>query len=514
MSEKLVGKELVGKELVDSVIPDEIRKFLYDDRYMAIGDNFFKATAKLSHDKFTGDNKYSLHFMLIKKETIIGATGKANAPKEILKGFSFDYAEPYPCNLQDKYEFIKDEISWNSYNYPPWKTIEVSTGKELIDKCRTTLQLYKHIYEDSLMLGLDYATVEFMKPLQSLPAQVLYSQENITGKSTLLLHKLFTYGKNGAIIDRNTFADKFNGMTVGKNFIGIDEGKLQGQEGVDKIKNLITSPTIPYRAMRQEAREVSNFGKYYIATNDPYFGKIDKEDTRFWVINPKKIKYEFDPEFEHKLKQEMPYWLGFLRYRWDHRHDENVSGIMKMNTPEKIDRLWFPFKSYKTDMFTHIVIKNMPMSASNFIDGMIEWFDTLNKVLIEQNIITEKITSIKSNAMMIKKGVFAKNFDMTNVVIKKVLEKDLNITPLMDENGKKKQVRFINYISALDIDGKFNSEALKKTENRDEVFIIDYFRLKSIRDGEDRVDGDVEDAPDEATEEDVLKMKVDEPLPF
>lgn len=463
------------KEFLDNLIPPPLFDYLKNKRYMSIGHVIHQATAKPYGDG------YMLDFIKVPKEFLkeinkVPKKGDGGFVQDIYVNYNYDTDLPMPWNLQEDFQFVVKGTIWNSYNYPPNKHKEVSTEDELRKRCPATLQLFEHIYRDDLMLGLDYATVEFMNPTQKLPAQILFSVENKTAKSTILNQRKFLYGSNGEVIDSTTFDDKFNEIIVGKNFIGIDEGKLKDEMAMEKIKMRITSPTIPYRAMRESARNVPNFGKWFIATNKENFGNISDEDSRFWMIQCYKLDVEYDPKFDSKLMAEVPYWIGFLKYRWEHRLDAEVAGLMKMESPKSKDRLWFSEDHYTTDILRKVKRFNKSPRCKEFLDELIDWFQNYNNKMEANNLPTIKF--VEGTASLFRDNLPRLNKLISATDIKRMLEIELGFNVEM-KDGVILQLTFVNRF----YEDQFSSKA--HTDRKRNVFKIYYSDIVKIRDGED-----------------------------
>lgn len=465
------------KEFIDGLIPKPLLPYLKNKRYMSIAHIIHQATAKPYGDG------YMLDFIKVPKEFLKeiykkGKSGDGGFVQDIYTGFNYDTDLPIPWNLQEGFPFVIKGTIWNSYNYPPNKHAEVTTDAELEAKCPATMQLFRHIYRDDLELGLDYATVEFMNPQQKLPVQVLFSVENKTAKSTILNQRKLLYGSNGAIIDSSTFDDKFNEIVVGKNFIGIDEGKLKNDMAMEKIKMRVTSSTIPYRAMRESAREVPNFGKWFIATNKENFGNITEEDSRFWMIQCYKIEAGYNPNFDDELMHEIPYWIGFLKYRWDNRFSKEVSGLVKMSNPKSKDRLWFEEDQYTTDVLRRVKRFNKSPRCKEFLDELIEWFQNFNNKLEASG--QGQISYVEGTSSLFKEGLKNLNKLISATDIKRMMEVELGFKVQM-KDGNISNVTFVNRFHTNALEGKAN------TERRRNVFKIHYADIVKIRDGEDIV---------------------------
>lgn len=458
------------EELINKHLPSALSEHLKAGRYMSIGHLIYKATVKLAGLRNVSDGKreYFIDFVEVPKEFVKDVTGDKGFVEDIYRMYNCDYEYPIPCNVREDYEFIIDGVIWNSYSRPIHDGKVVKDDADLEKKCPTTLTLLRHIYGDSLMLAIDYMTVEFMNPTQPLPVQVLFSRENNTGKTTILNHKRMIYGRNATIIDSGTFDEKFNAPVVGKNFVGIDEGKLNGEASVEKLKAMVTNPTVQYRAMRKSAVEVPNFGKWAIATNKFNWAKLDKEDSRFWVIKVPVIQQKYDPNFESKLEDEIPHWVYFLQQRWEQKTGMGT-GMFKMSTPKKLSRLWFLEKQYSTQALEDTKRASRSLDAKAFLDEVIDWFETRNTALPTD----DKFRQCHVIPKLLRDNLPFLPIRITTPVIKNILEHDLSLKPIMNKNGTGlANFRFTNY---------FNEQLPKKQSTG--VYLLNYDDLVFMRDG-------------------------------
>lgn len=455
---------------------------------MSIGDSIYEVSIKLSELSTTPgeDHTYEMEFRPVGvnfvKTVCYGSEKgmtKVKVEKLLFTKYNFSAEYPIPCNLQEEFQFRVKDVIWNSYNYPVWNHIEPKSNEDVENNCKTTLKLYRHIYGVQFDIALDCATVEFMFPTYPLPAQILYSRANKTAKSTLLFYKKAIYGSNATVIDNNTFGDKFNAPLAGKVFIGIDEGDLKGNGKIDKIKNMITAPSIQLRAMHQAAVEIPNYSKWAVATNNEMFAQIDQEDSRFWVIEVPRLKDEFDPKFKNKLNAEIPHWLGFLKKRWDDRFLSGGNGLLKMQNPTPKDRLWLTEDQYSTEALRLLKLRSIKIPAKNLLDALIEWFDKFNDLRTYTNSHTgaksDKIYKIYANCAQIKAGLFERDNFMSTTVIRNAIERDLNI------KCQKKSKNYPNYMGDTLVSDQLDGV---KYGSRTNYYELDYFYLVEMSTGD------------------------------
>ncbi|WHT40365.1 DUF5906 domain-containing protein [Myroides sp. mNGS23_01] len=130
-------------------------------------------------------------------------------------------------------------------------------------------------------------------PEQILPIIVLVSRNRETGKTTFLNWIKEIFDKNAVFIKANAFTEKFNSEMDSKLLLLIEEVKSDNKDIVEAIKYISTAmyQSIEYKG--QEKIEQKSFLKIIMTSNHEHnFLKIDKEETRFWVIKVPVIKKE------------------------------------------------------------------------------------------------------------------------------------------------------------------------------------------------------------------------------
>ncbi len=118
-----------------------------------------------------------------------------------------------------------------------------------------------------------------------LTAVLMQSIEQGTGKGSLGLCIGEMYGENYALIDDSQLSSQYNGWSVNKQFILGDEisGKDKRNEA-DKIKGLITRPSIPIRKMRTDTYFIDDCINYFFTSNHPDPLNLEPTDRR-WLVH-------------------------------------------------------------------------------------------------------------------------------------------------------------------------------------------------------------------------------------
>lgn len=226
----------------------------------------------------------------------------------------------------------------------------------------TIRKLMQHIFGEQYEVGLDYYSLILTTPWQLLPILVLVSEEQGTGKSTLLQFNSMLIGANAVTMNVAQYYQQFNAVYAAKILIGVDETVFGDHSIKERIKQDSTAPTIQLRRMHTEHHTLPFFGKFILCTNRAKdFARLDKEDVRFWVRNVQPLQ-EYDPDFCTKLQQEVPAFAHFLFHR-------------QLSVPEPLSRMWFSPEQLKTDALTAIVEN----SISDCAKDITIWSESVNR---------------------------------------------------------------------------------------------------------------------------------------
>lgn len=226
----------------------------------------------------------------------------------------------------------------------------------------TIRKLFEHIFGEQLELGFDYYSLILTKPKQLLPILVLVSEEQGTGKSTLLQFNGMLIGANAVILNVSQYSQQFNGVYAAKLIIGIDETVFAENFIKERLKQDSTQTSIQLRKMHSEHQTLPFYGKFILCTNrEKDFAKLEKEDMRFWVRKVCKIE-QFDAEFNSKLKEEVPAFAYFLLNR-------------QLSVPTPLSRMWFSPEQLKTDAL-EVVVAN---SISDCAKDITIWAESVNR---------------------------------------------------------------------------------------------------------------------------------------
>jgi len=267
-------------------------------------------------------------------------------------------------NVPDNTSNYKTEFSeegnnyFNLYTKPKYFPV---TGS-----IETTKLFLTHIFRDKLEFILDYLKILYEQPVQKLPVICLISKEQETGKTTFLRWLCTIFDGNGIILGNEDFSNKFNSHYVGKLVIGIDESFIDRNLIKEKIKRMVTDPSINMEAKGRDQVKVDFNGKFILLSNkETNFIQMEDEDNRFFVCKVPVIENK-DPDIETKLENEIPAFLHYLQQR-------KLFHLRKT-------RLWFEPKDYETAALKKIVMntrskveKEMIFWMESIFDHEVEW---------------------------------------------------------------------------------------------------------------------------------------------
>jgi len=225
----------------------------------------------------------------------------------------------------------------------------------------TINHLFQHIFGEQKNLGIAYVQMGLIQPKHKLPVLCLVSKLNGTGKTTFInfMNRIF-YG-NSIIIGNDDIKSDFNMIYATKQWIMIDESKLEGHQITSRIKKMATQEDINLNEKFIGRHTIPFHGKIIILSNDERgFIEINKSDLRYWVVKVPEITV-FDPNYLEKLEKEIPAFLYYLK---------NTELIY----PEKKSRLWFDVKDLNTQALEEVKEYNKSPIYHQVIDKIEAWF--------------------------------------------------------------------------------------------------------------------------------------------
>jgi hypothetical protein len=227
----------------------------------------------------------------------------------------------------------------------------------------------KHIFGEQIELGLDYLQLLYMKPTQILPVLCLVSRERVTGKTTFLKWLKYVFESNLTYVTNHDFSSQFNSDWANKLLICADEVLLKTKEITERIKFLSTTDTIKIEPKGRDKIEGEHFGKFIMCSNnETTFLKVDKEETRFWIVKVPENENE-DSLLLEKLRQEIPSFLYFLLNR-------------KLSVPKSLTRMWFSPEQIRTTALLRVMYSSEEEMEFPIIDALHELIQVIPDEII------------------------------------------------------------------------------------------------------------------------------------
>lgn len=224
--------------------------------------------------------------------------------------------------------------------------------------------LENNLLGDIFTIVLDYLCVLFQRPTQKLPALILVSKANGTGKTTFLNWLRVLLGTNMTIVGNDQIRSRFNSTYINSLVVGVDESFLERDKRIEKerIKQLITALESFSESKGIDATKIPSHVKFIFCSNDEErVIYVEKEETRWLIVTiPELRATNTDPDMKKKLIDEAPAFLYLL--------------LNREIFHKKEDRLWFASKHLKTDAFNRLVKNTRPPKETLIRDVIVEAF--------------------------------------------------------------------------------------------------------------------------------------------
>ena len=218
----------------------------------------------------------------------------------------------------------------------------------------TIRKFLAHIFGEQFEYGMDYIELLYISPTQKLPALLLLSEENRTGKTTFVNLLTAIFGKNAVVLANEDINSRYNAHYATGLIAAIDEASIQCRADIDKIKSLITSESLMVEPKGFDRFPITNNLHVLFCSNDTHAALlIDRHDRRHWVRDVP-VPPDRDPELLVKMIEEIPAFLNFL-----------------VNRPLSIqneDRLYFKPERLATDALRRIIANTEARLHGNEMD--------------------------------------------------------------------------------------------------------------------------------------------------
>ncbi|MBU2901563.1 primase-helicase family protein [Maribacter dokdonensis] len=236
---------------------------------------------------------------------------------------------------------------------------------------KLTSQFLKHFFGEQYELGLDYLTLLWQRPTQTLPILCLVSTERNTGKSTFLNWLKMVFQSNMTINNNEDFRSRFNADWAAKLIIAVDEVLLDKREDSERIKNLSTAKSYKSESKGKDRVEIPFYGKFILCSNnEENFIYVDNEEIRYWVRKvPKLPKNGDNPDMLDALKKELPHFIHLLTNR-------------EIST-KKTTRIWFTREQINTAALDKLVKSNKTFIHKELEQILLDEFDLFDKDVLK-----------------------------------------------------------------------------------------------------------------------------------
>ena len=374
------------------------KKSVLFPEYFRVGDHFYQTIIS-----YNGDEPY-LKRVTLKKSTLVDMKGREfvdNIP-------SYNDCIVWPSHLD--YQPVISKPGHGTYvNMYHRLNVQPKQGR-----IETWEKLVNHIGGIQSEMLWDYIQLLYTKPTQILPVLCLVSSENGTGKTTFANALSYLFGQNVGFYGESELDSQFSTWIL--SLVAVFEEISDTAKSLNKIKGFSTARNATVNAKYQPLMHVTPFVKIVIlSNNEESVIKATEHDIRYWVIKvPLLSDAEYDPEFEHKLREEAPAVLHYLQSR-------------KLSTEEK-SRMWFAPELLQTSALREIIEE----SRSNIIKEL-------------EAFIEEKVADIGSfyATPTVLRSVLSSKYDIYEIskALKKMgykQEKQMRFTDLwgVQKNGK------------------------------------------------------------------------------
>jgi hypothetical protein len=169
---------------------------------------------------------------------------------------------------------------------------------------------------------LNYLAHLYQKPEEKPGIMVALMSPQGCGKGVFMQILSKIWGRTTLMInDMEAITGRFNLCLERKLIICMDEAMyVNDSAGQEKLKNLITEPTINVEAKHQMPRTVNSLHRFFLATNHEHFLKTSKDDRRLFAIPISDFRQNDHAYFDNLIDiientQELNGFVNFLKNR-------------------------------------------------------------------------------------------------------------------------------------------------------------------------------------------------------
>ncbi len=283
----------------------------------------------------------------------------------------------------------------------------------------------ENLQGDMFTMISDYLTILVQRPVQKLPALLLLSKENGTGKTFFLNWLRMLLGANVVIVGNDQIKSRFNSTYANKLVVAVDEGFLEVDKRSEKerMKMMATAVEMFVESKGKDAVKMDSHCKLIFSSNDEErVMHIDQTETRWLAIKVPVIEEEDrDNDLLTKLIKEAPAFMYLL--------------LNRSVFHARVDRMWFASKLFNNEALRKIVESTLPRK-----------FKLIEEVIAEAFVMDDHSATIYVSNMELTLAV--------NIVAKYKLEPSDVKECLISRNIEKSNPRNQNWPYIDRMDGK------------------------------------------------------------
>lgn len=312
--------------------------------YIRVGTNYFRMSNKPSAYKDNEGKRFIEKCLTPWKKDEIATDHGKDSLKEVIKYIGF-------CNIPSHTDYEQEVAGY--YNQYVKIEHEPKQGKFPL-----TEMYLRHVFGEQYELGLDYLAILYLKPTRRLPILCLVSEEQVTGKSTMVFWLKDVFQSNVTLNSNEEFETNFNSDWTGKLLIGCEETLIDKKETYEMLKRLSTTGTTKVESKGVNKTEEEFFGKFVLCSNyETTFVPMHKDETRFWVRKINTVRNSQNGEITNlrqQMQEEIPAFLHFIKERGIKSPDDG--------------RLWFAPEKYETEALNRAKEANRPKAEREIIE--------------------------------------------------------------------------------------------------------------------------------------------------
>jgi DNA-directed RNA polymerase subunit L len=231
---------------------------------------------------------------------------------------------------------------------------------------------------------LNYLAHLYQKPEEKPGIMVALMSPQGCGKGVMMQILGKIWGRTTLMInDIEDITGRFNLCLERKLLICMDEAMyVNDSAGQEKLKNLITEPTINVEAKHQMPRTVNSLHRFFLTTNHEHFLKTSKDDRRLFAIPISESRQNDHAYFNRLLDvientQELNGFVYFLK----HRDISNFN--IRLRPKTQFHALQIIQSLQKVDRWVYEILNNKKIGYTNWDSELYMSLNDLKKAYCE-----------------------------------------------------------------------------------------------------------------------------------